>query len=264
MDHRTVARLEPLGSRELDAEAGAAFGRQPQVRAFDAHGHPVPGARITFRGNGVRLTGEAAAVTVTADRGGIATAPVLQPGEHPGRFTLTATAPGGHGPAVDFTVTVRPSPYRLELWDQDHEGHEDPQHPPLSLPLKAGPDSLLSELPSVRVTRNGRPAAGLRIAVTVLTAVKGEKQVPALDGPFFRNEDEAEAEHDGPVRSLLLPPTDADGRITLPPLHTGPRPGSYMLRLTTPSENDPAAPSGNVLDIPLTVTPPPATGPRIS
>ncbi|MFF3274062.1 Ig-like domain-containing protein [Streptomyces chrestomyceticus] len=256
-----MTRLEPLGSRELDVEVGHSVVRRPQVRALDAHGHPVPGARVTFRGNGVRLAGKANTVTVTADRGGIATAPALRPGDHPGRFTLTATAPGGRGPAVDFTVTVLPALYRLGLWDQDHEGHQDPQRPPLSLPLKAGPDSLLSELPSVRVTRNGRPVAGLRIAVTVLTAVKGEKPVPALDGPFFRSEDENE--HDRPVRSLLLPPTDADGRITLPPLHTGPRPGFYMLRLTTPSEKAPAAPSGNVLDIPLTVTPPPATGPRI-
>ncbi|WP_125043918.1 hypothetical protein [Streptomyces chrestomyceticus] len=116
----------------------------------------------------------------------------------------------------------------------------------------------------MRVTRNGRPVAGLRIAVTVLTAVKGEKPVPTLEGPFFRNQDETETEHDRPVRSLLLPPTDADGRITLPPLLTGPRPGSYILRLTTHSEDAPAARSGDVLDIPLTVTPSPATGPRIS
>ncbi|GCD41389.1 lytic murein transglycosylase [Streptomyces paromomycinus] len=258
-DHHTVVRLESLGDRHLEAEAGTAFGRQPQVRALDAHGHPVPGARVTFRGNGVRLTGEADAVTVTADRGGVATAPALQPGDHPGRFTLTATASGGRGPAVDFTVSVRPVLYRLELWDRDHHDHQDPQRPPLSLPLEAGSDSLLSELPSVRVTRNGRPAAGLRIAVTVLTAVKGEKPAPALDGPSFLDE----YERDRPVRSLLLPPTAADGRITLPPLHTGPRPGSYLLRLAVPSESGSAAPSGNVLDIPLTVTSSPSTGPRI-
>ncbi|GCD33419.1 lytic transglycosylase [Streptomyces chrestomyceticus JCM 4735] len=110
VDHRTVTRLEPLGSRELDAEVGHAVARRPQVRALDAHGHPVPGARVTFRGNGVRLAGEANTVTVTADRGGIATTPALQPADHPGRFTLTATAPGGRGPAVDFMVTVRPAP----------------------------------------------------------------------------------------------------------------------------------------------------------
>ncbi|MEU7201173.1 hypothetical protein [Streptomyces sp. NPDC045470] len=262
-DHHTVVRLESLGDRHLEAEVGTAFGRKPQVRALDAHGHPVPGARVTFRGTGVRLPGEAATVTVTADRGGIATAPALQPGDRPGRFTLTATAPGGRGPAVDFTVTVRPPSYRLELWDRDHQDHHDPQRPPLSLPLQAGPDSLLSELPSVRVTRNGRPAAGLRIAVTVLTAAKGEKSAPVLDGPSLRDA------HDRSVRSLLLPPADADGRIALPPLHTGPRPGSYLLRLAIPSEDAPAgpaapsAPSGNVLDIPLTVTPPLSAGPRI-
>ncbi|MFK8844582.1 lytic murein transglycosylase [Streptomyces sp. Ac-502] len=258
-DHHTVVRLESLGDRHLEAEAGTAVGRQPQVRALDAHGHPVPGARVTFRGTGVRPAGEAATVTVTADREGIATAPVLQPVDRPGRFTLTATAPGGSA-AVDFTVTVRPPSYRLELWDpdhQDHHDHQDPQRPPLSLPPQAGPDSLLSELPSVRVTRNGRPAAGLRVAVTALAAAKDEKPAPAPDGPSFRDE------HDRPVRSLLLPPADAEGRIALPPLHTGPRPGSYILRLAIQPEDAPAAPSGNVLDLPLTVTPAPSTGPRI-
>ncbi|OKH98851.1 hypothetical protein A6A06_24835 [Streptomyces sp. CB02923] len=277
-DHHTVVRLERLGDPRLEAEAGAAVGRQPQVRAVDAHGHPVPGAEVTFRGAEVRFPEGATTATVTADRDGIATAPALRAGDRPGRFTLTATASGttvsgDRSPAADFTVTVRPASYLLELWDQDRK------HPPV--PLRADPDSLLSELPFLRITRHGHAAAGLRIAASVLTAgedgkpvpgevpgevsggVSGEdgkpesdldgKPEPGPDGPSFQDG------HGRPVRSLLLAPADAEGRLTLPPLRTGPHPGSYILRLTTPS--------GDVLDVPLTVTGPvtrPVTGPRVS
>ncbi|MEU6965863.1 hypothetical protein [Streptomyces chrestomyceticus] len=260
MDHRTVARLEPLGSRALDAEAGAAFGRQPQVRALDAHGHPVPGARITFRIGGTGGVGSTGGIrfattpattpattlaTATSGPHGTATAPALQAGDRPGRYTVVATAPGVRGPAAVFTATVRPAAEptadRLELWD--------PETANLPELLRAETGSRFPGLPSLRATDRARPASGVRITATLLPADGADGTVDGTVGPYF------EGAHGEAVRTLTLPPAGADGRVTLPTLFTDQCPGTYTLRLTTPS--------GTVLDFPLTVTPP-GSGPRTS
>ncbi|MFK8849689.1 lytic transglycosylase domain-containing protein [Streptomyces sp. Ac-502] len=279
VDHHTVTRLETLGSRELEAEVGQRFARRPQVRAVDAHGHAVPGARITFRIDGTGGTegtggtgstgstgstgavGSAGApaspegirfvatpattVTVTSDPHGTAAAPALQAGDRPGRFTVVATAPGVRGPAAIFTATVRPAAEpaadRLELWDQ-----ETADLPEL---LRAETGSSFPGLPSLRATHGVRPASGVRIIATVRTADREEDVVDGTAGPYFAGA------HGEAVRTLVLPPAGADGRVTLPTLFTGRHPGTYTLRLTTPS--------GTTLDLALTVTPP-ASGPRTS
>ncbi|GCD34189.1 lytic transglycosylase [Streptomyces chrestomyceticus JCM 4735] len=250
VDHRTVTRLEPLGSRELDAEVGHAVARRPQVRALDAHGHPVPGARITFRisgTGGIRFATTPATIlaTVTSDSHGTATAPSLLAGDRPGRCTVVATAPGVRGPAAVFTATVRPAAEptadRLELWD--------PETANLPELLRAETGSRFPGLPSLRATDRARPASGVRITATLLPADRAEDAVDSTVGPYF------EGAHGEAVRTLTLPPAGADGRVTLPTLFTDQRPGTYTLRLTTPS--------GTVLDFPLTVTPP-GSGPRTS
>ncbi|MEU3545047.1 lytic murein transglycosylase [Streptomyces paromomycinus] len=260
VDHRTVTRLEPLGSRELEAEVGQPLARRPQVRVVDAHGHAVPGARITFRiggtggvggTGGIRFAAAPATTpgttlaTVTSDPHGTATAPALQAGDRPGRYPVVATAPGVRGPAAVFTATVRPAAEptadRLELWD--------PETANLPELLRAGTGSRFPGLPSLRATDRARPASGVRITATVLPADREEGAVGGTVGPCF------EGAHGEEVRTLTLPPAGADGRVTLPTLFTDQRPGTYTLRLTTPS--------GTVLDFPLTVTPP-GSGPRTS
>ncbi|WP_238783653.1 hypothetical protein [Streptomyces monomycini] len=269
-DQHTVTRLEALGSRELEAEVGQRFARRPQVRAVDAHGHAVPGARITFRVKGTGGTGSAGStggtgstgapaspegihfvatpattVTVTSGPHGTATAPALQAGDRPGRFTVVATAPGVRGPAAIFTATVRPAAEptadQLELWDQ-----ETADLPEL---LRAETGSSFLGLPSLRATHGARPASGVQIIATVLAADREEDVVDGTAGPYFTGA------HGEAVRTLVLPPAGADGRVTLPTLFTGRHPGTYTLRLTTPS--------GTTLDFALTVTPP-ASGPRTS
>ncbi|MFH8349922.1 lytic murein transglycosylase [Streptomyces sp. NPDC018045] len=283
--HRAVSRLERVGVQKLEAEAGRAVGRPAQVRAVDAHGHAVPGVRVTFRVTGPtggHFSGvdEETTASVTSGREGIATAPALQAGGRPGRLTVTATAAGVRGPAVVLTVTVRPAAEPaadgLRLWDPAAQER-------LPELLRAETGSRFPDLPPLAATYRARPAAGVRIKATVLTADRDGKLVPSTDGPYVApgtggpcvepgtggshvepGSSGPKTEfgtggpyvgdaHGEPVRTWTLPPADADGRVTLPALCAGRHSGTYTLRLATPS--------GAVLDFVLTVTSP-ASGPR--
>ncbi|MFE5736734.1 lytic murein transglycosylase [Streptomyces celluloflavus] len=234
-EHRVVTRLEPIGGESLgDRTVGKAFERRAQVSVLDAHGHGVADVKVTYRitgSTGTYFPGRATTVTVTTDRRGIAVAPVLQAGDRPGPLRVTATAPGQRGPVTGtFMATVRPAPVptadRLELLT--------------STPLPADINSRFLNPPQVRATARNKPAAGIRITATLFNGdgeEEGSRQ--ATVGPYF------EGEHGDPVRTLALPGTDAEGRLTLPQLFTDEHPGTYTLRLTTPE--------GISLDLPLTV-----------
>ncbi|MFH8590399.1 lytic murein transglycosylase [Streptomyces rimosus] len=244
LDHRTVAGLEPIGDPRLDAEAGQAISRRAQVRAVDAHGHTIPGARVTFRVAGTTGTrfagtdGDTTTASVTTDARGIATAPALQAGDRPGRLTLTAAALGVRVPVVVLTVTVSPAPGpaadALRLWDPVGEDGS-PEY------LRAEAGTRFPDLPALLATHRTRPAAGVRITATVLVVDQDGKPEPSTSGPYAEDADGK------PVRAWALPPAAADGRVTLPALQADQHPGIYTLRLTTPS--------GTALDLPLTITP---------
>ncbi|KUL34918.1 hypothetical protein ADL22_29290 [Streptomyces sp. NRRL F-4489] len=234
--HHTVARLERVGEDYLGERGeGEAFTRQPQVRALDAHGHPVAGVKVTYR-----LTGPSAAhfadhttsTTVSTDDRGLATAPTIWAGDRPGCVMLTAAAPGKQRPATAaFTAAVRQAPAPMTA---DHLELLTPQ------PVHADLDSRLPDLPQVRTTTGNKPTPGVRLTATLLDSAR-EREQPreCAFGPYFKDE------HGNPLRTLVLPDTDSEGRLTLPQLFTGERSGSYTLRLATPE--------GVTLDIPLTV-----------
>ncbi|WP_245689336.1 lytic murein transglycosylase [Streptomyces chattanoogensis] len=243
-DHCTVTRVERVGAEGLgDRTAGEAFGRRPQVRAFDAHGHPVSGAKVTYRiiGTGrAHFAGHATTATVTADDHGVATAPALRAGNRPGRVTVTTALPGERKPTTaSFTATVRQAPAatadRLELLD--------PKLP------QADINSRFPELPQTRATARDKPVPGIRLTATLLAGADDEEGAAeeSTVGPYFKDR------HGDPVRTLVLPTADADGRFALPQLFTDEHPGTYTLRLTTPE--------GATLDIPLTVGEPAPDGP---
>ncbi len=225
-DHRTVARLELVGGKGLgDWTAGKAVGRRAQVRVLDAHGHGVSGARVTFRitgSTGTSFASQATTATVATDRRGIATAPALLAGNLPGPLGVIATVPGKHGPVSGtFAATVQPAPApavdRLELLTAE--------------PLRADANSRFLELPQVRATAHNEPSSGVRITATLLngTGSKEEEEAQqATVGPYFKDD------HGHPIRTLVLPGTDSEGRLDLPQLFTDAHPGIYTLRLTTP------------------------------
>ncbi|MEK2479137.1 lytic transglycosylase [Streptomyces noursei] len=233
--HRTVTRLETIGGESLgDQTTGKAFERRAQVRGLDARGHGVAGVEVTYRitgSTGTHFPGQATTATVTTDHSGVALAPTFLAGAQPGPFTVIATVPGRHGPITStFVATVRRAPAsvadRLELL--------------ASQPLLAGINSRFSELPEVRATALARPVAGARLTATVLNGTDGEEEARrATVGPYFKDK------HGDPVRTLVLPETDAEGRLALPELFTGECPGTYTLRLTTAE--------GVSLDLPLAV-----------
>ncbi|WP_236573916.1 lytic transglycosylase domain-containing protein [Streptomyces sp. GS7] len=241
-DHRTVARLERVGGENLgDRKAGEEFARRPQVRATDAHGHPVARAEVTYHLVGTaaaHFPGHGTTATATTDHRGVATAPTVLAGDRPGRVTITATTPGKHSQATTtFTATVRRVPVRtpdlLQLLNQQ--------------PLQAGINSQFADPLRIRATEHHKPAPGVCLTATLLDGTEEPRE--ATFGPYFKDD------HGHPVRTLALPATDSDGRITLPQLFTDQHPGTYTLRLTTPH--------GATLDIPLTVGEP-APGQTIS
>ncbi|MFI1201717.1 hypothetical protein ACH4VR_20080 [Streptomyces sp. NPDC020883] len=253
-DHRTVTRLELVGDENLgDRTAGQAFERRAQVRVLDVHGHGVADVKVTYRitgSTGASFPGQGTTATVTADRRGIAVAPALRAGDRTGPLGIVATAPGQHGPVTrTFAATVRPAPTptadRLELLAPGTE------------PLRAGINSQFPELPQVRATVHGKAVPGVRLTATLLDGTGNgngkndsnsgneEASRQAAVGPHF------EDEHGGPVRTLALPGTDAEGRLSLPQLFTDEHRGAYTLRLTTPE--------GISLDVPLIVDEPAAS-----
>ncbi|UJB46938.1 lytic murein transglycosylase [Streptomyces sp. A1-5] len=234
-DHRMVIRLERIGDESLgERMTGETFARRPQVRALDAHGHPVAGIKVTYRvteTGAAHFADHATSTTVSTDGRGIATAPAVWAGDRPGRALLTAAVPGKQSPAaITFIAIVwqaaEPMADRLELL------------PPK--PVPANTNGRFPDLPQVRATARNKPTPGIRLTATLLHgALEQEQAQESTYGPYFKNE------HGDPVRTLVLPPTDSAGRLDLPQLFTDEHPGNYTLRLATPE--------GVTLDIPLTV-----------
>jgi hypothetical protein len=89
------------------ARQGLPFPAQLTTSVADAAGRPLPGARVTFRvwSGGASFAGGARVAVATADRSGVAIAPVLAAGATLGPVRVMALAPGGERPAV-YTLRV--------------------------------------------------------------------------------------------------------------------------------------------------------------
>ncbi|KEF03610.1 hypothetical protein DF17_27560 [Streptomyces rimosus] len=240
---RALARLDRIGPEEIKAQTERTLRPLQQIVARDVHGTPIPGIdlRLALTGDAaVRFLGPAArpmadaslAVTVRTNHQGIANVPAFTTGTSPGTATLRATAPGAPGPAVTFTITVRPAatPAADCLIPLDAAEITVPVDTAATSPLR------------IKATQDRTPAAGARVEAVILSSAGGS--TPTEDGPYFEDRQHRR------LRTLVLPPADAEGVIPLPALHAGRRPGSYLLRLTTPA--------GVRLDIPVTVTAEPA------
>ncbi|MFF4737765.1 lytic transglycosylase domain-containing protein [Streptomyces sp. NPDC001262] len=221
----TPTRLDVLGSDRIGAETGQVLRDRFRVRSGNRGGQAVPRQDVTFEIVGddtdARFPGGGKSVTVATDGQGIAVAPPLHTGDRPGTFTVRGRAAGRD---AGFQVTLRlPATATADLLRVAGER-------PLS--TVAG-----TEFPGpvrIEATRHGQPALGTRITATL----DGSSD----EAPYFTDADGA------PVRTLVLPAPGSDGLVTLPVLHAGRNPGTYVLRLTTPE--------GVTLDVPLTVMTP--------
>ncbi|MCX5205924.1 hypothetical protein OG897_31415 [Streptomyces sp. NBC_00237] len=202
--------LVPVGAATITAHAGEEFTVRLRVR--------TSAARVLFTllaASGARFPGSATETTVTTAPDGTATAPRLTAGPLPGRFTIRASLPGNGPATVVFAGVVTDRPGATDTLTL------------LGAPtLTADTDSVLPNPLQLRATLRARPAPGARITATLLAPGNSIAQA-GTDSPYFLGKNNA------PARSLLLDPTGPDGRLTLPPLHTGTQAGTYTLRLTT-------------------------------
>ncbi|WP_234321105.1 lytic transglycosylase domain-containing protein [Streptomyces katrae] len=227
----TLAKLELLGSPELKAEAGSAFGVVPRIKAVLSDGKPAAAKPILFElkgdttGSFIGAEGKTFLVVET-DAEGIAALPGLKAGAKTGGFTLRVAAYNTEAQlTVNFTgtVTAKPAPVADKLTRTD-AGAAQP------LEVVAG-----TSFTGVQVTATAQDKAAEGTQVTAGLVEKnqdGSAWVPVdpakSKGPWFKDKDGTK------VTSLLLAPTGADGKIALPELFTTDvAPGTYHLRLIT-------------------------------
>ncbi|MET7765017.1 lytic transglycosylase [Streptomyces sp. NPDC005393] len=227
-------KLGSVGAKELSATAGADFARSPRVKAVDAAGKPVAGARVRYEIRGetdARFIGLVRSATVLTGSDGIATAPKLAAGEKTGSFTVRATVVGRDVAPVDFAATVkaRPVPRADVLARLDDKA------------LKAETGGFFTDPLTVKATYQGKVAAQVPVTATMITPDSAKAAQPQQNdkGPYFLDE------KGNPVRTLTALKTNVLGQLTLPKILTDDHAGTFLLRLTTAE--------GTVLDVELTV-----------
>ncbi|MEV8530428.1 lytic murein transglycosylase [Streptomyces sp. NPDC051211] len=225
----TVSGLEQLGERTLTAEAGAVFQPSSQVKAVLSNGKPAANEVVVFEIRDDTTGGTAFAkdgedhVVLRTNADGIVAVPKIKAGDNGkgGTFTLRATLYGTRAFTVNFDGKVTPKPVAAKIARTDDK------------PLKVPAGSSFAPQELLVTGTDGKAFAG-----SVLTAAmvekneKGEWVPVAADdrtGPFFKDEEGKQ------LRTLELPATDADGKVTLPWIYTVKvEPGTYHLRLSTP------------------------------
>ncbi|MGW1378088.1 lytic transglycosylase [Streptomyces sp. NPDC002446] len=239
-----LTALVRVGDKALSATAGTDFATPLRVRAENAAGKPVAGARVRFTlpaTTGARFPGKATAVTVTTGKDGLATAPTLHAGGRAGTFTVRATAVGRTVPAVGFGATVKaaPAPKADRLARTSDK----------ELTATAG-RTFAADTIEIEATYRGAPAAGVPVTATMVTgdpdkpAEPGEPVAPDKPaepaapvendkGPYFKDPEATGDDKDKPVRTLTGLTTDANGRLKLPEICTDTHTGTFLLRLTT-------------------------------
>ncbi|WAP55428.1 lytic transglycosylase domain-containing protein [Streptomyces sp. S465] len=231
-----TSKLTTVGAQRLSAVAGTNFAQSPQVKAVDAAGKPVAGAKVRYEILGetdARFLGLVTSATVLTGSDGTATAPKLLAGEKAGAFTVRATAVGREAAPVEFaaTVTARPVPQADAL---ARIGDKK---------LTAQTGGSFADALTVTATNKGKATADVPVTATMITSAE---QPEANDkGPYFLDA------AGKPVRTLTGLKTNASGQLTLPKILTDDQAGTFLLRLTTEG--------GAVLDVELTVTQAPAS-----
>ncbi|MBB5933578.1 lytic murein transglycosylase [Streptomyces zagrosensis] len=214
-------RLTHIGARQLTATEGEAFAESPQARVEDTKGKPLSGVRVRFEIHGeteARFYGLTDTVTVFSRQDGTAQAPKLIAGKQAGAFTVRATIVGESKSAIDFTATVKARPVPTPT--------PDALAPTQTKPLTAKPSASYAEPIVVQATRQGKPAANVKITATMITSA-ADNATQNDKGPYFKD---AKGK---PLRLLSDLTTDANGRLTLPKIYTDGNTGTFLLRLTT-------------------------------
>ncbi|MFF3062803.1 lytic transglycosylase domain-containing protein [Streptomyces sp. NPDC057909] len=231
----TVNTLQRIGSTTLAAQVTSEFATRPQVLAGKSDSKPAAGEAVLFEIIGdtaARFASGQTAAVVNTGANGLATAPVISAGDHPGTFAVRATIPLRDKVApVAFAAIVKPAapaPVADLLARTDDK------------PLETVAGTSFTEPVAILSTAKGKAVAGTVLTATMITKNETGGPVPAETGPHFKDKD------GNPRRTLTLTPTGADGKLLLPEIFTDDKPGTYTLRLTTPE---------NVtLEVTLTVT----------
>ncbi|MBC9718861.1 lytic transglycosylase [Streptomyces sp. TRM66268-LWL] len=222
---KPVTELERVGPKQLTAQARHAFAVRPETTARRSDGTPAAGIQVRYEITGTtdtRFAGGTRVVTVTTDRRGTATAPVLNAETKTGTFTIRAHTIARPEIETTFQATVTAPPAdQLTYVDE--------------LPLEAEIGELLAGPVKFRAAHRGTPLAGVTLTATILS----EQGEPLSEGPYFTDP------AGQPLHTVTLAPTNSEGLATLPDLLAGEVPGTYVLRLT--------AHGGARLDVPLTV-----------
>lgn len=147
----TPAVVSAITPTTVTATAGTIVSTSPSVVLRDASGAPVPGVQVLFNtiGGGVQFPVD------TTDASGIASAGQWQLGGTPGEYVVSAVVsyPGGNiaGNPVRFTGTAIPVPTSIVIAKQAGDAQT------------AAAGTILGQQPSVLVTSNGAPVAGVTV-----------------------------------------------------------------------------------------------------
>ncbi|MCB5169035.1 lytic transglycosylase domain-containing protein [Streptomyces bambusae] len=244
----TVSGLERVGAADLKAQAGSLFTAKPKVKAKLSNGKPAAREIVVFEiegdTTGTAFAGGKTHAVVRTDASGHAAAPQLKAGEKAGAkqgsFTLRATLYGTREFTVKFAGTVTPKPV-VPAPKADKLARVGDK------PMEAVAEGSFAEKLQLLATAKGKASAGTVVTAAMVKLDEKGQWIPAETGPFFKDKDGKE------LRTLVLAPTGADGKITLPEIHASDLAGTYQLRLTTPE--------GVQLVVDLVVKPKPATEP---
>ncbi|WP_223837818.1 lytic transglycosylase domain-containing protein [Streptomyces venezuelae] len=226
----TVSGLEVVGERVLAFEPGQTVEPASKVKAVLGNGKPAAREVVIFEIENDTTAGTVFAdnkskkhQVVKTDAQGLAAIPRIKvaDGAKGGTFTVRATLYGTRVFTEKFDAKVTPKPVADKITRTDEK------------PLKVVAGSSFTPQELLVTGADGKPFAGVALKAGMVEKNEQGEWVPvAADdttGPFFKDEDGK------PVRTLELPATDANGKVTLPWIYTvGIEPGTYHLRLATP------------------------------
>ncbi|WP_306322259.1 MULTISPECIES: lytic transglycosylase domain-containing protein [unclassified Streptomyces] len=231
----TVTKLVDADTGALSAMQDASFSERVKVKAKNAAGSAVGSVKIRFAIVGATdaTFSGATSATVTTNREGVATAPVLKSGAKTGPFTVRATVVGHSAVGLNHTARVVARADTVERVGEDE------------LSCVAG--GTFEKDIVLAATYKDEAAVGVVASATLIKAEDKDEDAPATaaKGPYFKDAKGNE------LRTLKGLTAGADGHLTLPKLYADDTTGTFLLRVTTTG--------GATIDVELKVTAPTAS-----